>query len=92
MLLGGIVLGLIAGLVAGGRLGNLLAVRLRWTRCIFVALAIRFGTEVALDAGRRARRRAAGAAVGRSRTGSSLVALWVNRGYPGIGLAFVGIL
>ena len=89
MLLAGIVLGLIAGLAAGGRLDNLLAVRLRWTLLIFAALALRLGTEAALlrDV----------AIVDQLRLpllatayGILVVALWANRRLPGIGLALVG--
>lgn len=89
MLLAGIVLGLIAGLAAGGRLDNLLAVRLRWTLLIFAALALRLATEAALlrDV----------AIVDQLRLpllatayGTLVVALWANRRLPGIGLALVG--
>ena len=89
MLFAGIVLGLIAGLAAGGRLDNLLAVRLRWTLLIFVALALRLGTEAALSRGVAPaddfRVPLFGIAYG-----VLIVALWVNRGRPGISLALVG--
>jgi MFS family permease len=89
VLLAGIVLGLVTGLAAGGRLDNLLAVRLRWTVLIFVALAIRLGTEAALARdvalADQLRLPLLGAAYG-----ILMAALWVNRAQPGIGLALVG--
>ena len=89
MLLAGIILGLVAGLAAGGRLDNLLAVRLRWTLLIFGALALRLGVEAALlrDVAIVDLLRVpllAGA------YGLLVVALWANRTRPGIGLALVG--
>jgi len=89
VLLAGIVLGLVAGLAAGGRIDNLLAVRLRWTLLIFVALAIRLVTEAALvrdvALAEQLRMPLLGAAYG-----ILIVALWMNRARPGIGLALVG--
>jgi MFS family permease len=89
VLLAGIVLGLIAGLVAGGRLDNLLAIRLRGTLLILVALAFRLGIEAALQRDV--------ALVDQLRVpllatayGILIVALWANRARPGIGLALVG--
>jgi MFS family permease len=91
MLLAGIILGLVAGLAAGGRLDNLLAVRLRWTLLIFGAVALRLGVEAALlrDIEIIDQLRVpllAGA------YGLLVVALWANRARPGIGLALVGTL
>ena len=48
MLIAGLLIGLIAGFAAGGRLDNLIAIRLRWPLVIFGALALRLGTEAAL--------------------------------------------
>src|SRR5690242_8841129 len=89
MLIGGIALGLVLGLLAGGSLLNLGAVRLRRLGLLVVALALRVATEFLLNAG-----------VGIVDTlrvplfaisfGLLLAALWVNRGYPGFSLAFVG--
>ena len=89
MLLAGIVLGLIAGLAAGGRLDNLLAVRLRWTTLIFAALALRLATEAALlrDVAIADQLRLPLLATA---YGILVVALWANRRLPGIGLALVG--
>jgi MFS family permease len=89
MLLLGIILGLLAGLAAGGRLDNLLAVRLRLTLLVFVALALRLGTEAALMRGVELadQYRVPLLAIA---YGTLVVALWANRSRPGIGLALVG--
>src|SRR4051812_12577562 len=91
MLLGGIALGLIAGLLAGGSLSNLVAVRLRWMAAIFAALLVRYGTELLISRGvaviDQLRLPLFGGALG-----LLLAALWVNRRQPGMSLAFVGIL
>ncbi|HEX5149407.1 MAG TPA: MFS transporter, partial [Candidatus Limnocylindrales bacterium] len=89
MLLAGIVLGLIAGLAAGGRIDNLLAIRLRWTLLIFAAVLLRLATEAALQ------RQVAAADQLRVPLLASAyfvlaLALWGNRSRPGIGLALVG--
>ncbi|MGP1673679.1 MAG: MFS transporter [Candidatus Limnocylindrales bacterium] len=91
MLIGGIVLGLLLGLLAGGQLKNLANIQLRWTWLLVAAVVVRFGTEALL-----------GAQVGIVQDlrvpllaggfGILLVALWINRGYPGLSLAFLGIL
>ena len=90
MLFGGIFLGLLPGLAAGGRLDNLLAVRLRWPLLLFGAVAVRLGTEAALGHGialaetlRLPLLLAAYAVLA--------VALWANRARPGMSLALVGI-
>ncbi len=91
MLIGGIALGLVLGLLAGGNLGNLALIRLRRSGLLFIAVVVRFGTESLLaadvapvDALRVPLLGGAFALL--------LVALWANRGYPGISLAFVGTL
>ena len=91
MLIGGIVLGLVLGLVAGGTLGNLATIRLRRSYLLLAAVLIRYGTEALLnadfpfiDALRLPLLSSAFALL--------LVALWTNRTYPGLSLAFVGIL
>jgi MFS family permease len=91
MLIGGIALGLVLGLLAGGSLTNLGYIHLRRLGLLVVALALRIATEYALNAG-----------VGIVDTlrvplfaasfGLLLFALWANRGYPGMSLAFIGIL
>lgn len=91
MLIGGILLGLILGLVAGGSITNLAAVRLRWIGVLFLAVAVRFGTEAAIaahvDVVQTLRLPLFGLSFGLLLTG-----LWVNRSNPGLSLAFVGIL
>ena len=47
----GVFLGLALGLLAGGQLGNLVYVRLRWLPLLLVAAAARFGLDAALTAG-----------------------------------------
>ncbi len=91
MLIVGIVLGLVLGLLAGGTLGNLATIRLRNTWLLLVAVLLRYGTEILLsanvplvDALRLPLLAAAFAFL--------LVGLWKNRTYPGLSLAFVGIL
>ena len=91
MLIGGILAGLILGLLAGGSVTNLAAVRLRWVALLMVAVILRFGTELLLIRGNDL--------VELLRLplfvisfGLLLVALWVNRSLPGMRLAFVGIL
>lgn len=91
MLIGGIVLGLLLGLLSGGRLQNLANIQLRWTGLLLAAVIVRFGTEALLGAG-----------VGLVESlrlplltlgfGLLLVALWSNRAYPGLSLAFLGVL
>lgn len=91
MLIGGIVLGLVLGLLSGGRLTNIASVQLRWTWVLFAAVIVRFGTEALLNQGvdvveaLRLPLLSGGFAL-------LLIALWVNRSYPGMSLAFVGIL
>ena len=91
MLIGGILLGLIAGLVAGGSIGNLAAVRLRWIALLFLAVIVRFGTEAAIGAGVDVVQALRLPLFGLS-FGLLLVGLWANRSNPGLSLAFVGIL
>jgi MFS family permease len=91
MLIGGIALGLVLGLVAGGDLLNLGSVRLHRIGLLILAVFVRFGTELALNAGvpiveaLRLPLLAGGFVL-------LLFALWPNRGYPGISLAFIGVL
>ena len=91
VLIGGIVIGLLLGLLVGGRLGNLASIQLRWTWLLLAAVVVRFGTEALLNA-----------QVGVVETlrvpllaggfGILLFGLWVNRTYPGLSVAFIGIL
>ena len=51
MILFGIILGLVLGAVAGRSLNGLFEIRLRWISLIFLALALRIGTQVAIAGG-----------------------------------------
>jgi DHA3 family macrolide efflux protein-like MFS transporter len=91
VLIGGIVFGLVLGLIAGGSLGNLASVRLRWIAVLMLAVILRFGTEWFLVRG--------SGLVESIRLPLFtlafvllLASLWVNRTQPGMRLAFVGIL
>ena len=91
MLIGGILLGLLLGLRSGGRITNLAYVQLRWIWLLLAAVIVRFVTEALLNQrvdiveALRIPLLTGGFAL-------LLAGLWVNRGYPGIGLAFVGIV
>ena len=91
MLIGGLALGLILGLIAGGRLTNLAYIRLKRMRLLVAAVLLRFGTEFLLNAGfapvEALRLPLLGGAFA-----ILLLALWPNRRFPGISLAFVGVL
>jgi MFS family permease len=91
VLLGGIALGLIAGLLAGGHITNLTQVRLRWMAAIFLAVVVRYGTEAALS---REIPIAETLRVPLLVTAYAilLVGTWANRRQPGMAIAFVGIL
>ena len=91
MLIAGIALGLILGLVVGGSLVNLAYVRLRRMWLLVAAVLLRSITEILLNTG-----------YGPAETlrlpllagafALLLLALWPNRRFPGISLAFVGTL
>ena len=90
MLIVGLVGGLLAGLVAGGRLDHLASVRLRWMAVLFGGLVLRFAVGWAIDNRLPL--------VGELRLplyafafGLVLAGLWANRAYPGLSLAFVGV-
>jgi MFS family permease len=91
MLIGGILLGLLLGLLAGGRLRNLAEIRLRWTGLLVAAVILRFATEAALNAGIGAAE-ALRLPLLATAFVVLLVALWINRSYPGLSLAFIGVL
>ena len=82
MLILGIALGLILGLLAGGRIENLASVRLRWIGAVPRRGAPRFGTESCSTRRRRSRDVPAAAVGGRLRDAARR--LWANRVYPGI--------
>ena len=91
MLIGGIVLGLVLGLIVGGRIGNLASIRLHRVGLLVAAVILRFGTEYMLSAG-VAPAEALRVPLLAASFGLLLIALWSNRGYPGMSLAFIGIL
>lgn len=90
MLILGVALGLVAGLLVGGRLDNLIAVRLRWIWLLFLAALLRFATEFFLvqrvEAVEQLRM-----PLFLTAYGLLLIGLYVNRQRPGIAMAFVGI-
>jgi MFS family permease len=91
VILAGIAIGLVLGLLAGGRITNLGSVRLRWVPLLIVALILRFGTELLLSQGvpivetLRVPLLALSFAL-------LIAGIWVNRTYPGMTLALVGTL
>ncbi|MBI3747854.1 MAG: MFS transporter [Chloroflexi bacterium] len=91
MLIVGILLGLGLGLLAGGTLGNLASIRLRSAWLLASAVVIRYGTEAVLN---NQVEQAEALRVPLLTTAFALLlaALWINRSYPGLSLAFVGIL
>ena len=91
MLITGIALGLVLGLIAGGSLGNLTAIELRRTWLLVAAVLVRFGTEFLLGSG-VAVVEAVRVPLYAASFALLLYALWANRRYPGMSLAFVGSL
>jgi MFS family permease len=91
MLILGVALGLVLGLAAGGRIENLVYVRLRWIWLLFLAAGIRFGTEFLLTQHNDAAEQLRLPLLATAYT-LLLVALYVNRRLPGMAMAFVGIL
>jgi DHA3 family macrolide efflux protein-like MFS transporter len=85
----GLLLGLVGGLLAKGKIGRLIDVRLRWAGLIFLALALRIGTQVAIANGIEIadtlRLPLYGAAFG-----LLIAALLPNRNHPGILAVAVG--
>lgn len=90
MLTGGIILGLVLGLLLGGKLEHLAAIRLRFLPLLFAAVIIRFGTEIALGWGIPLADTLRVPLLGTA-YGLLLFAVWHNRWYPGMALAFVGV-
>lgn len=90
MLLIAVILGIVAGLLAGGRLSNLLSVRLRYGALILLALLLRMGTQWLLELGIDL--------IDQLRTplfafsfGLLAAALWLNRSQAGLLLAMAGV-
>ncbi len=90
MLIGGITLGLVLGLLLGGRLENLANIRLRFMPLLFVAVILRFATEALLGLGVEVVDTLRVLLLGGA-YGLLLFTLWYNRSYPGLVLAFIGI-
>ena len=91
MILLGILGGLVVGLLAKGQFGRLIDVRLRWVGLILFALAVRFGTQVAIGndvplADQLRLPLYAGA------FGVLAAAMWLNRRQPGLLAVMVGVL
>ena len=91
MLAGAIVLGLVAGIAAGGSLWNLAFVRLRFVWLIFIALGLRAVLEVGVGSGLSLPNPLRIALLAVS-YGFLFVGLASNRRYPGFLLALVGVL
>ena len=91
MLILSLVLGLVLGLFAGGKIDNLAFVRLRLVQLLFLGLILRYATQFAIENGNDI---ADATRLPLFATGFLLllIGLWANREHPGIALAFVGIL
>ena len=91
MLILSLIFGLVAGLLAGGRITNLASVQLRLVQLLFLGLFLRYATQFAIESGNaladalRLPLFAGGFLL-------LLIGLWVNREKAGLPLAFVGIL
>lgn len=90
MLLIGVLAGIGLGLLAGGRLANLLSIRLRFGVLILAAIGLRYGTQWLIAGGvtvvDELRLFLYAAAFG-----LLVVTLWLNRSQPGMSLAMVGV-
>ena len=89
VLLTGIALGLLLGLLAGGRLEHLAAIRLRRLGILFAAVVVRFGTEALIqrDLLPEPTLRVPLLAIGSL---GLVAALWANRRLTGIPVALAG--
>ena len=90
MLFVAVVLGIVAGLLAGGRLSNLLSAQLRFGALIVGGLLLRVATQWLIDQGVEIVDQLRVLLFGAS-FGMLVVALWLNRSQPGLSLAMVGI-
>ena len=91
MLIGGVALGLVLGLLGGGRVEHLISIRLRLVHLVFLGFVLRIAAQFAIEAGNAP----ADALRLPLFTGSFiliLLGLWANREQPGLSLAFVGVL
>jgi DHA3 family macrolide efflux protein-like MFS transporter len=90
MLLIAALLGVVAGLLAGGRVSNLLSVQIRYGVFILLALVLRVATQWLIDQGVEIVDQLRLLFFGLS-FGLLVVTLWVNRSQPGLLVAMVGI-
>ncbi len=90
MLIGGIALGLLLGLLLGGRIERLADIRLKFLPLLFLGVILRFGTEALLIYGVNVVDDLRLLLFGLSYA-LLLFTLWENRAYPGMALAFVGV-
>ena len=90
MLFVAVALGIVAGLLAGGRLSNLLSAQLRFGALIVGGLLLRVATQWFIDQGVEIVDQLRVLLFGAS-FGMLVVALWLNRSQPGLSLAMVGI-
>ena len=90
MLFLAIVVGVVAGLLAGGHLGNLLSAQLRFGALILAALLLRVITQWLIDQGVDVVDQLRLPLFGLS-FGLLVMALWLNRTQPGMLLAMIGI-
>ena len=90
MLFIAVILGIVAGLLAGGSLRNLLSAQLRFGALILGGLLLRVATQWGLDQGIEIIELLRVPLFAAS-FGLLVVALWLNRSQPGLLLAMVGI-
>ena len=90
MLIAGIALGLLLGLLLGGRIERLADIRLKFLPFLFLGVILRFATEAALIYGVNVVEELRVPLFGLA-YGFLLFTLWQNRSYPGMALAFVGV-
>jgi MFS family permease len=86
----GLLLGLAAGLALGGKIGRLIDVRLHWMGLVFLALAARVATQVALAEGNELAE-ALRLPLFVGSFGLLAGALWLNRSHPGILAVAIGV-
>lgn len=91
MLLIGILVGLALGLLAGGRIDALLNARLRFAALLLAALALRYGTQLAIANGVTLADQLR-LPLYASAFGVLAVALWLNRDRPGLLAVMAGVI
>jgi MFS family permease len=84
------IVGVLLGLLAGGRVSNLLSVKVRFGVLIVLALAMRFGTQWLIEQGVDAADQLR-VPLFATAFGMLVAALWLNRSQPGLLLAMVGV-